>query len=110
MKLLLTMGALFQTIAALWLAKVVFASGRRVTATDWLLAVVGGLAALGITWGAVISEWEKMGDSALGVLTGLAFNLFSTFFFVSLSRKPCLRCLDLPKSSKVGPPRSRCCD
>ena len=47
MKLLLTMGALFQTIAALWLAKVVFASGRRVTATDWLLAVVGGLVAWG---------------------------------------------------------------
>ena len=108
MKLLLTMGALFQTIAALWLAKVVRdnAIPGRVTATDWLLAVVGGLAALGITWGAVISEWEKMGDSALGVLTGLAFNLFSTFFFVSLSRKPCLRCLDLfvLKSSKVGLP------
>ena len=34
MKLLLTMGALFQTIAALWLAKVVFASGRRVTAGE----------------------------------------------------------------------------
>ncbi len=93
------MGALFQTIAALWLAKVVRdnAIPGRVTATDWLLAVVGGLVALGITWGAVISKWEKMGNSALGVLTGLAFSLFSTFFFVSLRGKPCLRCLDLPK-------------
>ena len=42
MKLLLTMGALFQTIAALWLAKVVRdnAIPGRVTATDWVKSLL----------------------------------------------------------------------
>ena len=55
------MGALFQTIAALWLAKVVRdnAIPGRVTATDWLLAVVGGLVALGITWGGKTQERQS---------------------------------------------------
>ena len=52
LKLLLTMGEVFQTIAAFWLSKIVrdAAIPERVTTTDWLLAGGGAVAAVGFTY------------------------------------------------------------
>ena len=49
-----------------------------------MMAIGGGTLALGFTYAALFINWSKIGD-ALGITlwTGLAFSLFSTFFFVS---------------------------
>lgn len=90
LKLLLTMGEIFQIIAAFWASKTVrdSATPGLVATSTWLLAAGGLVFALGCTYIGLFLRWDDIGAS-LGITlwTALSFSLFSTFFLVSkLSR------------------------
>jgi len=89
LKLLLSMGEVFQVISAFWMSKIVRDSAipGHVTTSDWLLAVGGGIVALGFTYIGLFMKWNDLGSSlGLTLWTALAFSLFSTFFLAKLVR------------------------
>jgi len=89
LKLLLTMGEVFQIIAAFWAAKTVrdAAIEGQVTTSTWALAAGGLVAALAFTYAGLFLNWDSIGAS-LGITlwTALSFSLFSTFFLAKLVR------------------------
>ena len=88
LKLLLSMGEIFQIVSAFWLSKIVrdSAVAGRVGASDWVLACVGGVLALALTYIGLFLKWDDLGSSlGLTLWTALTFSLFSTFFLVSPS-------------------------
>eukprot|EP01050_Picozoa_sp_SAG11_P020050 SAG11_NODE_3310_length_2531_cov_4.143092_1_plen_427_part_00 len=85
-KLLLSMGEIFQILSAFWLAKTVRDSAipGEVTTSIWMLSTGGLLCALALTYIGLFTKWNDLGSSlALTLWTALSFSLFSTFFLVS---------------------------
>lgn len=96
LRLLLSMGEIFQVISAFWMAKTVRDSlvPGAVTQSTWYLAVAGGSSALLFTYAGLFLKWSALGTS-LGITlwTALSFSLFSSFFLVRPFPPPYTHCV-----------------